>query len=475
MTSITHSLARNSLWQIGGKALATALGVAAIAIITRLLGPEQYGYYTTIIAYLTFFSIAVDLGLNVFIVQLLSERELDPAEERHIASVVFTLRMVSSLVILGLGVAVMMWLSYAAPVKVNTWIVALSLWAIVMQQILVGVFQTKLAMARVALAEVLGRVVLVGGVWLAARLGGGLTAVLWVGTIASVVSFFATWIWLNPFVSIRLRWDWALLQKIMQRSWPVALSVVFNLVYLRADILLLALYRTPAEVGLYGAAYRVIDILVMFPTMFVALVLPFLSRSFVAADRVGFQTMLQNAFDSLLIMVLPFVVGAWLLGEQVMVFVAGADFVSAGALLQILIIAAVFVYVSNLFGHTIVAVNRQRQMVWGYAFVAILTLAGYRWLIPSYGALAAAWLSVFSESMIMLIGAYFVLTASQVRLSPARAIRALVAVVGMGVVVWLVRPLGLWSALLAGAISYAIFLRLTKTVSKDLWRSILAS
>ena len=77
--------------------------------------------------------------------------------------------------------------------------------------------------------------------------------------------------------------------------------------------------------------------------MFVGLVFPFLSRSFAQGDKPAFARMMQDAFDALVLMVLPLLVGAYVLGEEIMVFLAGSAFAPKGDLLKILILATVFI------------------------------------------------------------------------------------------------------------------------------------
>jgi O-antigen/teichoic acid export membrane protein len=50
--SLTGQVGRNTIVQVTGKVLGTILGLIVIALLTRYLGTEGYGQYTTVIAYL---------------------------------------------------------------------------------------------------------------------------------------------------------------------------------------------------------------------------------------------------------------------------------------------------------------------------------------------------------------------------------------------------------------------------------------
>ena len=60
-------------------------------------------------------------------------------------------------------------------------------------------------------------------------------------------------------------------------------------------------------------------------------------------------------------------------------------------------IAVFGVYLGAVFGHTAVAIDKQRQTMWIYISASVMTLFGYFYLIPRYGIPGAAWMTVFSE------------------------------------------------------------------------------
>ena len=65
-----------------------------------------------------------------------------------------------------------------------------------------------------------------------------------------------------------------------------------------------------------------------------------------------------------------------------------------------LIIAIICVFISTLYGHTIVALHKQKIMTWGYAFTAVVAIIGYFIFVPRYGMWGAAWVTCFSELLI---------------------------------------------------------------------------
>jgi O-antigen/teichoic acid export membrane protein len=172
---------------------------------------------------------------------------------------------------------------------------------------------------------------------------------------------------------------------------------MFNVLYLKGDIILLSLFREQVEVGVYGAAYRVIDILAQTAMMIMGVMLPLLAHSWSRGQKVEFEKRYQQAFDAMMALAFPMMVGTIALADRMMLLVAGEDFLASGRPLRILAIAVFGVYLGAVFGHAAVAINKQRQVMWIYISTAIITLGGYLIFIPVYGMFGAAWMTVFSE------------------------------------------------------------------------------
>ena len=75
--SLTKKITYNTFFQISGKVGSTVIGLFTIAIITRYLGQAGFGQYTTIMTFLQFFGILVDMGLTLTTAQMISETGAD--------------------------------------------------------------------------------------------------------------------------------------------------------------------------------------------------------------------------------------------------------------------------------------------------------------------------------------------------------------------------------------------------------------
>lgn len=394
--SLARKIARNTLWQIIGKVIATIVGLATIALMTRYLGQKGFGYYTTIISYLQFFGVLIDFGLQMTTAQLLSK---PGADESKIFGNLIAVRLISAVLFLGTGTLLVFILPYPPIVKIGVAIASASFFFISLQSVLVGLYQKHMAMAEVAIAEVWGRLALFLGIWLSVYYNLGFYPVIIAVAIGSFVNFAFLFFKSKKYLAYRPRLDKLVLKDIWDTSWPLAITISLTLVYFRADTIILSFVRPAEEVGIYGAAYKVLEILIQFPYLFLGLTLPLMAQ-FYPTSRELFNKILQKSFDFMAILAVPMVFATWLLAEKIMVFVAGADFAVAGGPLRILIVATAMIYFGALFGYAIVATGFQKKMIGFYIFDAIFSLTAYLIFIPLYSYWAGATLTLITEAII---------------------------------------------------------------------------
>ncbi len=390
----------NTVVQIVSKIIATILGLVAVAIITRYLGIIGFGEYTTIITFLSVFGILADLGLTLVTTAMISQ---PGADEGRILNNLFTLRLVSAVFFLALAPLTIIFFPYGPEVKLGVAVAVFSFFFIALNQIFIGLFQKKLRMDKVSIAEIFGRLVLIIGVVLAVKLNLGLLGIIFATVFASAVNFLLLFIFSWRFVRLKIQFDPLIWKEIIRKTWPLAITIAFNLIYLKADILILSLIKTPGEVGIYGAAYKVIDVLVTIPFMFAGIILPVLTINWAGGNRESFKRVLQKSFDFMMILAVPLVVGTQFLAKEVMVIVAGEEFAAAGSVLKILVLAAWAIFFGCIFSHAIIALDKQKKIIGAYFFTSITALAGYLFFIPRFSYLGAAWVTVYSEIFIALV------------------------------------------------------------------------
>ncbi len=472
--SVTHALAQNTGIQIAGKVVSTVIGVIVVGLMTRQLGQEGFGMYSTANAFFSFFALFLDFGLNVMLVQMLGERAGDTAYENRIVSAVFTLRIISALILLSIAPIIGLAFPYAPELKLALFAIWASFFTAVLNQIVIGVQQRHLKMHVVAASEVTGRLILLGGVLVGRYLGWGLVPLVVVVSVGGVANFLVNFLIARRYASFKWNVDVAVWKTVLGRSWPIGLSILFNLIYFKADTLILSLFRPQAEVGIYSAAYRVLEILITLPFMYAGVLLPIIAKQWVTKDKERFSRLISNSYNAMVILAAPLVVGTMIFATRGITLVAGDQFSSSGRILQILILAVAFIFFGTVSSHAVIALDAQRKMLPVYAIIAIFTLAGYIMFIPKYGMMAAAWLTVFSEFCVAVGSTILVLRRSGTQWKLTPALKAILSAIVMALAIKPFQSLPLVIPVAVGAIVYAALIIATGAVSKETLREIIS-
>jgi len=453
--SLARSVGRNTAVQFVGKILGTLLGVVTLAIMQRHLQLEGFGAYTAAMAYVSFFSVVADLGLYLILIRELNK---PGADTNRIVGNLLGIRWTSALIVL-VGSAVVAWVLpfYSHDVRVAIQIGALAFIAVAGSQLLVAVFQTKQNTLWVTVAELSGRVVLLGLTVAVTVAGGGLNAIMAAVAAGSIINLLIILITARRYTSLRPRFEWGYWRAILIDTLPVSISIVLSLIYFKADTILLSVFRVGDDViGLYGSAYKILEILITFPVIFVGLILPALGQAFSGDDRPTFIRVFQRGFETLLLLVTPILVGGMVLAREILVAIGDVTYAPAAGILRLLLIAVALSFLNSLSAHTITIINRQRQMVWGYLTVAVIGLVIYLILIPRLAATGAAIGTIVTEALTPLIGYFIIFRVMRFNLALGIIPKVLLAAAAMTGTIFALRAIDPWLALVVGTLVYGL-------------------
>lgn len=469
--SLTRTVGRNTIIQFAGKIISTILGLVTVALFQRYLQPDGFGVYTTAMAYVGFFSVIADLGLYLIMIRELAKPGADTS---RVVGNLLGLRWTSAAIILTLS-AVGAWFipAFSPATRTAVTIASVSFLAVAGTQLLAGLFQTKMAMKYVTGSELAGRLALLGATWWAVQMNGGLGMIMLAVVAGAVVNCGLMFYFARSFTMLRPRFERIYWRAILYDATPIAASIVLNMIYFKADTILLSLLRQGNDqIGLYGAAYKVLEILITFPMIFVGLLLPALGRAFYAHAHEEFAALYQKGFTFLMMAAIPILVAGWLLAEPILVIIGQQSYGPAAPVLRLLLVAVVASFLNALSGHAVTIINRQRQMVWAYLGVAAVALTAYLLLIPRYHTIGAAWGTILSEVLMAIIGYTVILKVMRFRLHLRPLLPIILSAAVMGGTIWLARGTNFWLAAGLGSVVYLGMLLLTRTLSMEMIKQL---
>jgi O-antigen/teichoic acid export membrane protein len=109
---------------------------------------------------------------------------------------------------------------------------------------------------------------------------------------------------------------------------------VFSGLFLRLDILMISWFQGEESVGLYGAAFKIIECGIWIIASFIGAVFPVLSEEY-SRGRKQFTELYRTSFRVLLIVFIPITLIVFLWAQSISNFVFGARYAAAGGVLKL--------------------------------------------------------------------------------------------------------------------------------------------
>jgi O-antigen/teichoic acid export membrane protein len=377
------------LADVGGK-----LGsVVLFVVMGRKLGDEVFGVFTFAFSLVALTTALADFGQDKVLTR-------EVARDRRLLDRYFlntlALKLVVAVPVLGAAVAA---LALAGKSGRTITVVAL-LGAAVLVDLLTSTayatFQAFERMEFVPIALITERFVTAAAGIAALLLGAGVVPVAAVFLGGALLAFvLALRLLVRHVVRPRLRLESRYWWPLMRAAAPIGLAGVAGVVLFRVDTVMLAAFKSDDAVGNYGAAYRLFESTLFLSWAVGAAAYPVYSR------RSGepLAGVYERTLKLLVALVLPFAVGAAVLGDRVIGILYGDDFDTAGRALQLLSPAIVFYAVAYLAGYLLVSQDRPVVLTAVYVAVAAENILANLVLIPAYSLNGAAAGTSISEAL----------------------------------------------------------------------------
>lgn len=463
MDSTPRRIAFNAIISAGARVIGTALALIIVALLTRYLGQAGFGHYVTILAFVYIFSVVADMGLYSITVREISR---EGADEQKIASNAFTLRLVSGLLAFGAGAVLSLFLPYPSILKAGIALGALGFWFLSNCQVLMGVFQKYLKMTRPALAELVGRAAQLSLVTFFIWRDWGFLSVVSALVVGALVNFFLVYRFCQKFIKIKLRFDFDYWGELLKDSIPLGIAAVLVMIYFKLDTVMLSLMKGPIAVGIYGLAYKILESLIFFPSLIVGLVMPLLARfAFTSWSR--FNRVIQRTLEVLLLFIFPLIIGTIFLSPAIIKLIGGGNFTASAGVLNLLIIATGIIFLGALFSNVIIALRKQKALVWIYGVGAVVNVGANFIFIPRYSYWGAAGTTIFTEALVTILMVAIIYKVLGHFFSFRLLVKIILATLAMGGFLWFNSTWHPFILGLAGIVVYFGVLYLIKGISKE--------
>lgn len=450
---VLKNAAALSVASVLSKAIAAVVGIA----VTRYLGPETFGEYSSALAFVSTFILFADFGLSNYMVQEGSrdERVLPLYLGNTLLFKAFT-----SLAIYALMLVLMFPAGYNQSIRSMVIVLGLASGLNALHATVYNYFQAKQQMYLAAMYQ-----------FLSTFLIGALT-ILVVVTKGSVVMITATQLMTAVLISIflyaqlrhhlRLEVDLSRLVGMIKRGLPYGIAVIFLFVYFQIDMFMLSLMRPTIEVGIYSAAYRLIAVLLFIPGILTSVLYPILFQLSVESKEKHRGT-IEKIFKVLSAVGIPGSVLIFVLADPLLTWLYNGRFPESVTILMLLSWFFALECLSFSLGDVLTTTDRQwtRAKIQGSA--ALLNIGINLYAIPRYGIYGASVATLITE-LYVYVAFYWIVRRYVYKIHTWRQLPVIIlASLAMGLTAYLLRFLHpLTSASIAGILYLIILIGLDK-------------
>jgi O-antigen/teichoic acid export membrane protein len=216
-------------------------------------------------------------------------------------------------------------------------------------------------------------------------------------------------IWLPARREYRIPWP-AISPGVWRSFLPVCLIMGFasmmSMIYDQIDTVMLRYMRSERELGLYVASYSMMTISMSFASILGQVFFPLLSQT-TSQDRENEQRYLRWLWQASIGLALPIATGGFILAEPLTTLVLGSQYTGAARLFRWLMLTVVAGPMASYFGSQLIPIAREKKYLAAVVAGAVVNVVLNLFLIPRYGAIAAAFTTAISQTVVAFINYYF--------------------------------------------------------------------
>lgn len=406
------SVSKNIFWLSVSRLTAIVMVFFAYAYLLKYLGVSEFGKYQFILSYTTLFGVIVDLGLSQYVVKKISE---DLSRAKTYFHTFFVAEVGLSLLVYAAMVSIAAARGLESDVFQGIAVAGVGVALAGLTMPFLSVLSAYQDLRKVALINFCSSLVNVtiivititsgkGIVFLALNLGIAQSAALGL-YYRFIKKYFESPELLASFSAF----DKGLLKQIAKAALPFTLLVGFSTIYNRIDTVIIFRLLGAEATGLYGAAYKVVDLLNFFPAVVSHSLYPAFAALMASGAIADVRTMLEKYLRFLIAIAVPLGVGGTLLASHIVLVLSAGDtgYLPAALPLAVLVwaVAILFIYIP---ANALVISQLTKYAVIITGVNVIINIVGNVLLLPHIGIRAAAILTVVSESLQALFYFYFI-------------------------------------------------------------------
>lgn len=412
---LSAAVARSVILLAGRRVLIMAMTAVGTALVARFLGPSDFGQLASALAALTLANAAADFGFSLVLGRELSAAESDRGALLR-AAVQAQTAWSFAVALVVVGLALWSGLDSVRGQAMLIFVPAIALSGLTgARQVFLVLYKTE----RLAFMDVTTNVLQVTAMIGVAAAGTGAVGVATTVTFGSVLNIIVVAIAGYRLVG-RGKPGRALRASVVRQAAPLGVGSFLSSAYTSIDLVLLGWLVAGAQLGAYAAAVKAFSLITVLPGLVMAAALPGVSSA--RRDRSELSALVGRVSHWLAVAALPVCVGVIVFADPLVELAFGSDYEGAVPIVRVFGLAGVLSMLASLVDMLMVAESMARPMMLKNIAALVFNVAGNLLLVPKFGVIASAWVTVGTEALVCAVG----IVLLRGRLKPRSAVRVAV-------------------------------------------------
>lgn len=411
-----YSVKTNAMLNIVKQCCAIIFPLITFPYVSRALGVEGYGIYNFSASIISYVSLLAGLGVSSYAIREGAKIRDDKEKFLKFANEVFSINVVSTLIAyMCLAAVVLFWnkldsyRSLIAILSINVMITTLGVdWINTLYEDFLYLTVRYVVCQSIA---VVATILFVKG-------PDDLFLYCVFSNLGSVLANCFNIYYIRDKLSIKL--NFTLKMNARQHLKPIMLvfgNVVSSMIYMYSDTTMLGVMAGDAAVGFYSVASKIYILIKQLVNSISGVLTPRLSYELQKTGNIN-DNNVNSALGALTIIVFPIVTGLVIKGKEIIILIAGEEYVNSYTALAILSFALVFSTYACIFVSVVMLSQRKdKEILFASTLSATVNVLLNLYLIPKYSFNAAAFTTLVSEMLIMVLGILYTKKSYKLRLT----------------------------------------------------------
>lgn len=382
-----QNVVSNTGWLFAEKMVRMGVGLFVGVWVARFLGPEQFGYLSFALAFVSLFSAIAGLGLDGIVIRDLVR---EPSRRDEILGTAFLMKF------LGGGVTFLATLAAIRLLRPGD-ALSFSLVGITAAGMIFSAFDTidfafqaqvrsKFSVFAKSSAFLIVSIVKIVMIFMKSSLVAfacaGLAEIV-IGSAGMIAAYRVSGqhirMWRN---------DIPCAKRMFRDSWPLILSGIAIMVYMRIDQVMIGEMVGAEEVGIYSVAVLLVEAWYFLPMIVVSSVFPSIVEAWESDEQVFYER-LQKLYNFLAFMAYAIAIPVTVISSWAINTLYGSAYIKAGPMLAVLIWSLLFTNLGVARSTFLTTMNWTKVHFLTVAIGALINVLLNYVLIPKYGGMGA--------------------------------------------------------------------------------------